>query len=153
MTLKLYVVHGSHPCAAVQKALSMKGLDYSVVEWPPPLACPAARADLFGARTVPGLKIDGEKVQGSRAIMQRLDELVPEPPLCSRRTRPAAPPSRRPTAGATRCSSRSRARSIWAGLLRQSRRDGQLQRALAPAPASARGPPQRAADRADAAPA
>ncbi len=80
MTLKLYVVHGSHPCAAVQKALSIKGLDYTVVEWPPPLHAPLQKLT-FGPRTVPGLKIDGEKVSGSRAIMHRLDELVPEPPL------------------------------------------------------------------------
>jgi glutathione S-transferase len=36
---------------------------------------------IFGARTVPGLRIDGQKISGSRAIMRRLDELVPEPPL------------------------------------------------------------------------
>ena len=80
MRLKLYVVHGSHPCAAVEKALSLKGLSYGVVEWPPPLQAPM-QALLFGGRTVPALRIDGEKVQGSRPIMRRLDELVPEPPL------------------------------------------------------------------------
>jgi len=81
MRLKLYVVHGSHPCAAVEKALSMKGLEYSVVEWPPPLQAPMQKL-LFGGRTVPGLRIDGgEKIHTSRAIMRRLDELVPEPPL------------------------------------------------------------------------
>jgi glutathione S-transferase len=80
MRLKLYVVHGSHPCAAVMKALSMKGLEYGVVEWPPPLQVPMQRM-LFGARTVPALRIDGEKIQGSRAIMRRLDELVREPRL------------------------------------------------------------------------
>lgn len=80
MRLRLYVVHGSHPCAAVEKALRMKGLSYEVTEWPPPLHAPIQKA-LFGARTVPGLKLDGEKVSGSRAIMRRLDELVPDPPL------------------------------------------------------------------------
>jgi glutathione S-transferase len=80
MQLKLYVVHGSHPCAAVQKALSLKGLSYSVFEWPPPLHAPMQRL-LFGERTVPALRIDGEKLQGSRAIMRRLDELVAEPAL------------------------------------------------------------------------
>ncbi len=80
MRLRLYVVHGSHPCAAVEKALTMKGLSYEVIEWPPPLHAPIQKA-LFGARTVPGLKIDGEKVSGSRAIMRRLDRLVPDPPL------------------------------------------------------------------------
>lgn len=80
MRLKLYVVHGSHPCAAVEKALALKGLDYSVFEWPPP-AHAIGQQILFGGRTVPGLVIDGEKVHRSRAIMRRLDELVPEPPL------------------------------------------------------------------------
>lgn len=80
MRLKLYVVHGSHPCAAVEKALSMKGLSYTVFEWPPPIHAPMQRM-IFGARTVPGLRIDGEKISGSRAIMRRLDELVPEPRL------------------------------------------------------------------------
>ena len=76
----LYVVHGSHPCAAVEKAMAIKGLTYGVTEWPPPLHAPIQKA-LFGTRTVPALKIDGEKVSGSRAIMRRLDQLVPEPPL------------------------------------------------------------------------
>jgi glutathione S-transferase len=80
MRLKLYVVHGSHPCAAAEKALSLKGLSYSVLEWPPPLHAPMQRV-IFGRRTVPALRIGNEKVQGSRAIMRRLDELVPEPPL------------------------------------------------------------------------
>ncbi len=83
MRLKLYVVHGSHPCAAVEKALSLKGLSYSVVEWPPPMQVPMQRL-LFGRRTVPGLRIDAEKVHGSTAIMRRLDELVPEPRLFPR---------------------------------------------------------------------
>ncbi len=30
---------------------------------------------------MPGLRIDGEKISGSTAIMRRLDALVPEPPL------------------------------------------------------------------------
>jgi glutathione S-transferase len=80
MRLRLYVVHGSHPCAAVEKALSLKGLSNSVVEWPPPLQAPMQRI-IFGTRTVPGLRIGAEKVHGSRAIMRRLDELVPEPRL------------------------------------------------------------------------
>lgn len=80
MRLRLYVVHGSHPCAAVEKALAMKGLAYDVTEWPPPLHAPIQRV-LFGARTVPGLKLDDEKISGSRAIMRRLDELAPDPAL------------------------------------------------------------------------
>jgi glutathione S-transferase len=80
MHLRLYIVHGSHPCVAVEKELTMKGLSYEVTEWPPPLHAPIQKA-LFGVRTAPALKIDGEKLSGSRAIMRRLDQIVPEPPL------------------------------------------------------------------------
>ncbi|CAN5450062.1 hypothetical protein BH20ACT17_BH20ACT17_03100 [soil metagenome] len=62
----------------------------------------------FAQRTVPALRLDGgEKVQGSRAILRRLDELVPEPPLL-----PADPAARDAVlrrSGATSCCSHSRA--------------------------------------------
>jgi glutathione S-transferase len=80
MRLKLYVIHGSPPCAVIEKAMAIKGLSYDVVEWPPPVNAPMQRA-IFGARTVPGLTIDGQKVSGSRAIIRRLEQLAPEPPL------------------------------------------------------------------------
>ncbi len=79
--LRLYKIHGSHPVAAVEQALALKGLRYKVVEWPPRLHAPVQRL-LFGSRTVPALTIDrSEKISGSRAIMRRLDQLVPEPLL------------------------------------------------------------------------
>lgn len=87
--LTLYVVHGSHPCAAVEKALALKGLGYRVVEWPPPLHVPLQRM-IFGARTVPALRVGRERVSGSRAIMRRLEELSPEPPLFPRDRRSRA---------------------------------------------------------------
>ena len=80
MKLRLYVLPASHPCAAVEKALELKGLPYRVWEWLPPLHAPMQLL-LTGRRTVPSLKIDRENVSGSRAIMHRLDELAPEPPL------------------------------------------------------------------------
>lgn len=81
MPAKLYAVHGSHPCAAVQRALDLKGIDYKVVEMPPPFHVPLQQLR-FGKRTVPGLKLDsGEKITGSTAILRRLDELAPEPPM------------------------------------------------------------------------
>jgi len=89
MPAKLYVVHGSHPCACVEKALQLKGVPYRTVELPPPLHAPIQRV-LFGRRTVPGIRFeDGEKQTGSRAILRRLEELVPVPPL-----RPAEPGAR-----------------------------------------------------------
>jgi glutathione S-transferase len=78
--LTLYVVHGSHPCAAVEKALSLKRLPYGIVEWPPILHAPLQKL-VFGKRTVPGLSVGGEHVSGSRAIMRRLEQLEPDPPL------------------------------------------------------------------------
>jgi glutathione S-transferase len=81
VAIKLYVVHGSHPCAAVARALDLKGLEYEVVELLPPLHAPIQRVR-FGTRTVPSVRLEsGEKVSGSRAIMARLEELAPEPPL------------------------------------------------------------------------
>ena len=35
----------------------------------------------YGGSTVPGLRLDGERLVGSRQILRRLDELVPEPAL------------------------------------------------------------------------
>jgi glutathione S-transferase len=81
MPAKLYVVHGSHPCATVIRALEIKQIPYKLVEFPPPAHAPAMRV-LFGKRTVPGIRFeDGEKVSGSRAILRRLDEVAPEPAL------------------------------------------------------------------------
>lgn len=81
MPHKLYVVHGSHPCATVARALEMKGIAYKTVELPPPSHAAVMRV-MFGKRTVPGLRLeDGEKISGSRAILRRLDELAPEPRL------------------------------------------------------------------------
>jgi glutathione S-transferase len=81
MPAKLYVVHGSHPCATVQRALDLKAVPYEVVELLPPMHAALQRAR-FGSRTVPGLKLEsGEKISGSRAIIRRLEELAPEPAL------------------------------------------------------------------------
>lgn len=81
MPATLFVVHGSHPCAAVARALEMKGIAHRTVELPPPTHA-ALMPLLFGGRTVPALRLaEGERLQGSRAILRRLDELVPDPPL------------------------------------------------------------------------
>jgi len=78
--IKLYIVHGSHPCATVMKALELKGLPYKTVELVPPGHAIAQRLR-FGKRTVPGIIIDGQKTAGSRAILRELDKLVAEPAL------------------------------------------------------------------------
>jgi glutathione S-transferase len=77
---KLYVLPGSHPCAAVEAALGCKGMAFKRVDLLP-LVQVMVGPLLFGGTTVPALKLDGERIVGSRAIMRRLDELTPEPPL------------------------------------------------------------------------
>jgi len=80
MTAKLYVNPGSHPCAAVEAALALKSIDYDRVDLLP-LSQTLIGPLRYGGSTVPGLRLDGKKLVGSRPIMRRLDELAPEPPL------------------------------------------------------------------------
>jgi glutathione S-transferase len=81
MKLTLYRVPGSHPSDAVEAALKLKGLEYKRVDLLPVIHKAVMRGARFHGATVPGLVIDGQRMLGSRAIMRRLDELQPEPPL------------------------------------------------------------------------
>jgi glutathione S-transferase len=78
--VKLYASPGSHPCAAVEVALRLKKIDYERVDLLP-LTQLLVGPLRYGGNTVPGLRIDGERLAGSRTIMRRLDTLAPEPPL------------------------------------------------------------------------
>jgi glutathione S-transferase len=80
VTATLYAVPASHPCAAIELALNLKGIPFRRVDMIPVLHKPLQRAR-FGSGTVPGLILDGEKHIGSRAIVRALEERVPEPPL------------------------------------------------------------------------
>jgi glutathione S-transferase len=80
MNVKLYVLPGSHPCAAVEAALRLKGIEFDRVDLLP-MTQMLIGPLRYGGPTVPGMRIDGEKLVGSRTIMRRLDELKPEPPL------------------------------------------------------------------------
>jgi glutathione S-transferase len=77
---KLYALPGSHPCAAVEAALQLKSIAYKRVDLLPTMEVMFGPL-LYGGRTVPGMRVDGERLVGSRRIMRRLDELAPEPPL------------------------------------------------------------------------
>jgi glutathione S-transferase len=85
---KLYVLPGSHPCAAVEAAMRIKGIDFDRVDLLPMTQLLAGPLR-YGGNTVPGLRLGGERLVGSRAIMRRLDQLVPEPALLP----PAGEPS------------------------------------------------------------
>jgi glutathione S-transferase len=80
MNVKLYVLPASHPCAAVEAALRLKGIEFDRVDLLPitPVLIGPLR---YGGTTVPGMRVDGEKIVGSRTIMRRLDELRPDPAL------------------------------------------------------------------------
>ncbi|HXA55550.1 MAG TPA: glutathione S-transferase [Solirubrobacteraceae bacterium] len=80
MSIKLYVLPGSHPCAAVEVAMRRKGIDYKRIDLLPMVQVFAGPL-LYGGGTVPGMRLDGERLVGSRNIMRRLDGLAPEPPL------------------------------------------------------------------------
>ena len=77
---KLYVLPGSHPCAAVEEAMRRKAIDFRRVDLLP--LVPHLVGPLrYGGSTVPGMRIGDRKVLGSRSIMRALDEISPEPPL------------------------------------------------------------------------
>ncbi|MGI8558662.1 MAG: glutathione S-transferase N-terminal domain-containing protein, partial [Solirubrobacteraceae bacterium] len=72
----------SHPCMAVEAALRFKGLEYERVALTPgPHVEEMQKIYGDGNSTVPGMLFDGEPVHGSRAIVQRLEQLAPEPTL------------------------------------------------------------------------
>lgn len=81
MQLTLYGFLVSHPVQAVRAMLAYKGVEHREVELISGLHPVVLRLKGFRGATVPALDVDGEKVQGSRSISRRLDELVPEPPL------------------------------------------------------------------------
>src|SRR5215218_1067039 len=81
MKARLYVIPASHPSIAVELMLKHKGIDYKRTDLLPVISKGVLRAAGFPGVTVPALKVDGDKVQGSRPIARELDRLQPEPPL------------------------------------------------------------------------
>jgi len=78
---RLYVIPASHPSIAARLMLEHKGIPYKRTDLLPVISKVALRAVGFPGVTVPALKIDGSKVQGSRQIARELERLRPEPPL------------------------------------------------------------------------
>jgi glutathione S-transferase len=81
MKARLYVIPASHPSITAQLMLEHKGIAYKRTDLLPVISKGVLRAVGFPGVTVPALKIDGGKVQGSRPIAQALDKIRPEPPL------------------------------------------------------------------------
>jgi glutathione S-transferase len=80
--ITLHVLPPSPPCRTVEAALQLKGLPYERIDLVPGPHV-EQMAEIYGAdrTTVPGILVDGEPVHGSVAILERLEELQPEPAL------------------------------------------------------------------------
>ncbi|MGB7587275.1 MAG: glutathione S-transferase N-terminal domain-containing protein [Solirubrobacterales bacterium] len=81
MNVKLYVIPASHPSIAVALMLEHKGVEYRRTDLLPVISKLAVRALGFPRNTVPAMKIDGHRVQGSLEISRELERLRPDPPL------------------------------------------------------------------------
>ncbi len=81
MDVRLYVIPASHPATTAALMLDFKGIPYKRVDLMPVVAKGVLKAMGFPGLTVPAMKIDGRKVQGSREIARELDRLQPQPPL------------------------------------------------------------------------
>jgi glutathione S-transferase len=79
--VRLYVIPGSHPSMTTRLMLEHKRIPYERTDLMPVVAKPILKAMRFPGITVPAIKIDGRRFQGSREIARELDRLQPEPPL------------------------------------------------------------------------
>jgi glutathione S-transferase len=78
---RLYVIPASHPSICAELMLGHKGIEYKRTDLLPVISKLALRGMRFPRNTVPALKLDGQRVQGSREIARELERLRSEPPL------------------------------------------------------------------------
>jgi glutathione S-transferase len=78
---KLYVIPGSHPSRSAILMLERKGIAFKRIDLMPVISKGVLRAMRFPGVTVPALKLDGSRIQGSREIARELDRIQPDPPL------------------------------------------------------------------------
>lgn len=77
----LFAVPASHPSLAAELMLRAKGVPYRRVDLVAVVHRGVLRALGFPGITVPALRLNGTRVQGTRAIAEALDALRPDPPL------------------------------------------------------------------------
>jgi glutathione S-transferase len=78
---KLYVIPGSHPSWSAMLMLERKGIPYKRVDLMPVISRGVLKAQRFPGVTVPALKLNCTRIQGSREIARELDHVQPEPAL------------------------------------------------------------------------
>jgi glutathione S-transferase len=81
MEATIYSMRISHPARAAELMLEHKGIKAERVEIPPGSQRLLMRRHGFKGGTVPGLKLDGQRVQGTREIARALEAAHPEPSL------------------------------------------------------------------------
>src|SRR5215212_7277032 len=79
--VRLYTIPGSHPGMAAQLMLAHKGIPFRRKDLFPVMSKLIVRVLGFPRSTVPAIKIDGDRVQGTRPIARELDRRQPDPPL------------------------------------------------------------------------
>ena len=79
--LLLYSIPGSHACRAATLMLEYKGIPWRERVLLPGVQTLTMKLRGFPGRTVPALRLDGDRVQTNREIARYLDMLRPEPPL------------------------------------------------------------------------
>jgi glutathione S-transferase len=79
--VRLYVVPASHPSTAARLMLEHKGIPFQRTDLMPGIHKAILKALRFPGNTVPAMKVDGRRIQGSRQIARELDRLQPDPPL------------------------------------------------------------------------
>jgi glutathione S-transferase len=77
----LYTIPGSHACRAAMLMLEHKGMSWRERELVPGVQTMTMRVRGFPGRTVPALRLNGERVQTNIRIARFLDRLEPEPTL------------------------------------------------------------------------
>jgi glutathione S-transferase len=80
----IFVIPGSHSSAAGRLMLERKRIPYRRVDLPPAASRIVLRALGFPGVTVPAVRLDGARIQGTRTLSRALDALVPDPPLFPR---------------------------------------------------------------------
>src|SRR6201996_6597635 len=81
MGARLFVIPASHPATTAALMLDYKGIPFKRTDLIPVISKGVLRAAGFPRATVPALRIEGERVQGSREIARALDRIAPDPPF------------------------------------------------------------------------
>ena len=85
MRATLFGIPASHPSLAGQLMLEHKGVEYRRIDLVAGPHRALLRALGFPGKTVPAVRLDGAKIQGTTEIALALDALVPETAAASRR--------------------------------------------------------------------